>query len=70
MKEISVSQVAYAAIRETDGKLWIDTCTITLSIEQTKKFAEDSNRAIPHWGESNPVKFFQQVDIKAQIYMP
>ncbi len=49
------SKYAFAAIRKTEGKEWIDTLTIQLTRNQSATSAEMTDRVIPGWGKINPV---------------
>ena len=44
---------AYAIIRNTEGKKWVDNSTISFSLEQSKKIARDTDKELIQWAETN-----------------
>lgn len=54
---MKLEKFAFCAVRRDPytGKEWLDTSTITLHPEDTKKEAQLSERYIPQWTKENPV---------------
>jgi hypothetical protein len=50
-----ISKYAFAAIRKTEGKEWIDTLTIQLTRNQSATSAEMTDTVIPGWARINPI---------------
>jgi len=63
-EKVAVETKAYAAIRSTDGKLWIDTETISHSLDTSIFKATNLNKRCGiQWAKDNPVSHFSEFDI-------
>lgn len=51
-----MKQAMYVAIREADGREWMDTSSLHLVRELTVKTAAEQDARIPQWAAANPVK--------------
>jgi hypothetical protein len=61
---ITQNQQYIVAIRETEGKEWPDTHTISGNAEASEDYADQEDKdAGPHWVEANPVVRFAVVNI-------
>ena len=65
--KITVKRTAWAAIRKTEGRYWIDKDTISYLIEMTQKAADDDDKELPHWALSNPVVSIQQIEMYTEV---
>lgn len=48
-------QKAFAAVRRTEGRDWMDTETIRLLREMTAESAKATDERVPSWATHNPV---------------
>ena len=56
------------AMRETEGKEWPDTRTISGNLAVSKEYAEQEDKGCgPHWAKDNPVVRFATVEIQEEI---
>ena len=44
----------YCVKRLTDGNVWLDTCTISVSRELAREKADVVDKQIPKWAAENP----------------
>jgi hypothetical protein len=47
-------ETVYAALRCTEGRLWIDSNSVGLVREHTQRHVEEIHRQIPSWDAVNP----------------
>jgi hypothetical protein len=61
-----IRKTAFCAVRldASTGKEWLDTSTITLHPEDTKKEAQLSERYVPDWAKGNPVVRVVKIEIR------
>ena len=48
-------QKLYGAIRQTDGRQWVDVDTLSAALEVSESKAKQTDKEIPHWAITNPV---------------
>lgn len=63
MKEHS----AFVAVRLTEGKLWIDTDTLSGDKEQAETFSRRAGHIVPAWDKNNPVQAIIAVTVKPAL---
>lgn len=61
---MSITLKAWAAIRQTDGREWIDSNSLSCDKQTAEANAEMLNNAIPTWAPANKVQRIVRVEIK------
>ena len=56
----------YAAVRKTNGRKWIDTRTISHSIDNARQKARREDKSCgPYWFKDNPAIYVAKITIEA-----
>ena len=58
---------AYAAIRQTDNREWIDINTLEVLPELARNAADTTNKLIPLYAQQNPVIRIAKIEIREKV---
>jgi hypothetical protein len=58
-----ITAKGWVAVRQTEGKLWIEIGSVRLTPEEVHSHCAEVARNIPGWGKANPVSFIREVEI-------
>ncbi|MCP5006545.1 MAG: hypothetical protein GY941_21785 [Planctomycetes bacterium] len=57
----------YATVRKTNGRHWIDTRTISHSIDIARQKTKRENKACgPYWYKDNPAQYISTINITVE----